>query len=143
MDVETILDLKGHDTFTIAADAKIADAVATLKTRGVGALVVSDDGSHVDGILSERDIVRGLAELGPAVLDETVGRLMTKQVFTCAPEDSTVSVMAVMSGRRLRHVPVVKDGVLCGMISSGDVMKKRLDEIGAEAEEMRRYIATA
>ena len=143
MDVETILEWKGHETYTIASDAKIADAVATLKTHGVGALVVSNDGSHVDGILSERDIVRGLAERGPAVLDETVDRLMTKQVFTCAPEDSTVSVMAVMSSRRLRHVPVIKDGELCGMISSGDVMKKRLDEIGAEAEEMRRYIATA
>ena len=92
-----------------------------------GALVVSSDGKHIDGIVSERDIVRGLAAQHGALLDEPVSSIMTSTVFTCSPDDDVELLMAVMTERRIRHVPVVSDGVLSGIISIGDVVKSRID----------------
>ena len=141
MNVETILAGKGRDVLTIAPDAVIADAVRLLGARGVGAVVVSADGKIVVGILSERDIVHGLAEHGGALLDRRVDELMTRDVKTCSGRDTDQEVLALMTERRFRHLPVVEDGVLAGIVSIGDVVKSRLDGIAGEAEAMRDYIS--
>ena len=141
MNVETILAGKGRDVLTIAPDAVIANAVRLLGARGVGAVVVSADGKIVAGILSERDIVHGLAEHGGALLDRRVDELMTRDVETCSGRDTDQEVLALMTERRFRHVPVVEDGVLVGIVSIGDVVKSRLDGIASEAEAMRDYIS--
>ena len=141
MNVETILAGKGRDVLTIAPDATIADAVAVLKARRVGAAVVSIDGKSVAGILSERDIVHGLAEHGAQALARRVDELMTRDVMTCVGGDTDREVLALMTERRFRHLPVVEDGVLAGIVSIGDVVKSRLDEIATEAEAMRDYIS--
>ena len=141
MNVETILAGKGRDVLTIAPDAVIADAVKLLETHGVGAAVVSADGKTVNGILSERDIIRGLAEHGNALLERRVDELMTRDVKTCAGRDTDREILALMTERRFRHVPVVEDGALTGIVSIGDVVKSRLDGIASEAEAMRDYIS--
>ncbi len=141
MNVETILAGKGRDVLTIAPDAVFADAVKMLETHGVGAAVVSADGKTVNGILSERDIIRGLAEHGGALLDRRVDELMTRIVETCAGRDTDQEVLALMTERRFRHLPVVEDSVLAGIVSIGDVVKSRLDGIAGEAEAMRDYIS--
>ena len=141
MNVETILAGKGRDVLTIAPDAAIADVVRLLKTRRVGAVVVIADGKTVSGILSERDIVHGLAEHGGALLDRRVEEFMTRNVVTCTGSDTDREVLELMTERRCRHLPVVEDGVLAGIVSSGDVVKSRLDGIAGEAEAMRDYIS--
>ncbi len=141
MNVETILAGKGRDVLTIAPDAVIADAVRLLGAKGIGAVVVSADGKMVAGILSERDIVHGLAEHGGALLVRRVDELMTRDVETCSGRDTDQEVLALMTERRFRHVPVVEDGVLVGIVSIGDVVKSRLDGIASEAEAMRDYIS--
>ncbi len=108
---------------------------------GVGAVVVSADGKMVAGILSERDIVHGLAEHGGALLDRRIDEFMTRDVETCSGRDTDQQVLALMTERRFRHVPVVEDGVLVGIVSIGDVVKSRLDGIASEAEAMRDYIS--
>lgn len=143
MNVETILRSKGGAVATIAPQATIRDAAALLKRERIGALVVSSDGTKVEGILSERDIVHGLAERGAALLDATVDALMTRRVFTCTPRDSVGDLMAMMTERRIRHIPVMKDGVLVGIISIGDVVKHRLDEMEYETSSLRSFIAGA
>jgi len=140
MNVETILRNKGDHVATVAPQAGIAVAVATLKREGVGALVVSRDGTSVDGILSERDIVHALAGLGTSLLEAKVEQLMTRRVFTCAPRDSVADLMAEMTQRRIRHIPVLRDGMLAGIISIGDVVKARLDEMEYETSSLRSFI---
>ncbi len=142
MTVRTILESKGTSVLTVPPTATIEEAVGKLKEGGIGALVISADGRHVDGIISERDIVRGLAGHGADLYNLPVRQLMTSEVFTCSPDDSTTAVMAAMTERRFRHVPVVEDGVLCGMISIGDILKKRVDEVQSEATALRQYIAS-
>ncbi len=141
MNVETILAGKGRDVLTIGPDATIADAVQVLRARRVGAAVVSTDGETVSGILSERDIIHGLAEHGGALLDSRVDRLMTRDVETCEGRDTDQEVLALMTERRFRHLPVVEDGVLAGIVSIGGVVKSRLDGSAGEAEAMRDYIS--
>lgn len=141
MTVETILRLKGTDVVTASPDTTLADAARLLSRHRIGAVVVSRDGQGVDGILSERDIVRALAEHGSAVLGAPVERVMTREVVTCAPGDRVESLMAVMTGKRIRHLPVVADGALRGMISIGDVVKSRIEEVEYEAQSLREYIA--
>jgi len=143
MNVETILRSKGGAVATIAPRATIRDAAALLKRERIGALVVSSDGTKVEGILSERDIVHGLADRGTALLDMTVDALMTRRVFTCTPRDSVGDLMAMMTERRIRHIPVLKDGALVGIISIGDVVKHRLDEMEYETSSLRSFIAGA
>ena len=121
-------------------DAKVGDAVARMRRQGVGAVVITTDKGGVVGMISERDVLRGLADQGPAVLDRTVGALMTSNPVTCKPEDRANAVMAMMSNRRIRHVPVVVDGKLAGI---GGTVKKRLDQVQMEAGAMRDFIATA
>ena len=143
MNVETMLKRKGADVFTVSPDTSIADAVHILKEKRVGALVVSEDGQGLAGIISERDIVHHLADNGAALLDSPVRDLMTHDVRTCDPADTAREVLAVMTDRRIRHLPVLKNGRLCGLISIGDAVKIRLDEATAEADAMREYITRA
>lgn len=141
MNVETILAKKGHEVATARPDDVTNDAVRRMAAERVGALVISEDGLRITGILSERDVLRRIAEDGPSVLDEPVRALMTEKVFVCSPGDGVSAIMGLMTERRIRHVPVVGgDGRLCGIISIGDVVKHRLGEIQEEAEAMREYI---
>lgn len=143
MDVASLLGSKGSRVVTTRPDATISEVVHKLKQERIGALVVSEDDVGVVGIISERDIVRALADHGSAVMERKVEVLMTREVVTCAPDDRIATLMAKMSHRRIRHLPVLDDGRLCGMISIGDVVKHRLEEIESEADALRQYIATA
>jgi CBS domain-containing protein len=143
MNVESILRQKGRTASTVAPQATIAEAAELLRRHGIGALIVSRDGARVDGILSERDIVHGLAERGALLLDAKVEELMTRRVFTCTPRDSVGDLMAMMTERRIRHIPVLRDGTLAGIISIGDVVKYRLDEMEYEASSLRSFIVGA
>ena len=143
MNVHTILRTKGKSVVTIHPDATVERAVAVLRLSGIGALVVSDDGEAVVGILSERDIVEALGRLGGDLLAVSVAEVMTSPVVTCEPEDSVAELMAEMTNRRIRHFPVLDDGRLTGIVSIGDLVKNRLDEIEFEAHSMRSFIAGA
>ena len=143
MNVETILRNKGNWVATIRPDATVADAVDTLNRERIGAIVVSEDGRGVDGILSERDIVIALAVHGEDLLSRPASDIMTRTVITCDPSDSVGQLMAEMTNRRVRHFPVVADGKLCGIVSIGDLVKSRLDEVEFEASSMRSFIAGA
>jgi len=143
MNVETILRNKGRRVATIRADAMVTDAVERLRQHGIGALVVSNDGTDVVGMLSERDIVFALARYGADFLDFPVADIMTRSVVTCAPEDRVAELMAEMTNRRIRHLPVVRNARLCGIVSIGDLVKSRLDEIEYEASSLRSFIAGA
>jgi CBS domain-containing protein len=143
MDVNTILRNKGRSVAMIHSGATIERAVALLRTRGIGALVVSDDGERVDGIISERDVVDALAVHGGDLLNLRVDEVMTRPVVTCSPDDSVAELMAEMTNRRIRHLPVIRNGRLCGIVSIGDLVKSRLDEIEYEAHSMRSFIAGA
>jgi len=143
MNVETILRSKGGWVATIWPTATIAEAVEMLNRERIGAIVVSDDGERVDGILSERDIVSALAADGSDLLSRSVGEIMTRHVVTCGPDDTVEALMAEMTNRRIRHFPVVADGRLCGIVSIGDLVKNRLDEVEFEANSLRSFIASA
>jgi len=143
MNVETILKAKGTAVVTIAPTASIAEAVALLTRKRIGALVVSTDGREPLGILSERDIVHGLGTRGAAVLQGRVDELMTRSVTPCAPQDPLADLMALMTERRIRHLPVLQGGHLAGLVSIGDVVKNRLDEMEWESSSLKTYIAGA
>lgn len=141
MTVQRILDTKGSRASTIDPGARIVDVVAMLEVEDVGTLVVSGDGRRIDGIISERDVVRGLQSIGSKVLEHQVRDLMTSDVFTCTAKDRVAGVMAMMIDRGIRHVPVVKEGKLAGIVSIQDIVRLRLDEVQDEANAMREYIA--
>jgi CBS domain-containing protein len=143
MDVNTILRNKGRSVAMIHPAATIERAVTLLRTRGIGALVVSDNGESVDGIISERDIVDALAVHGGKLLNLRVDEVMTRPAVTCSPDDSVAELMAEMTNRRIRHLPVIRNERLCGIVSIGDLVKSRLDEIEYEAHSMRSFIAGA
>ena len=143
MDVETILRNKGPAVATIRPDDTVGAAIEALVSRNIGALVASQDGEAVDGIISERDIVHALARHGVALLALSVAEVMTRSVVTCDPTESVAELMAEMTNRRIRHLPVVRDGRLYGIVSIGDVVKNRLDEIEYEARSLRSFIAGA
>ena len=143
MKVRDIIANKGGTVATLRPEAAISTVVRRLKLEGIGALVVSEDEAQVLGIISERDIVRGLAEHGNELLEKRVFELMTSPVKTCAPDSKIKDVMAVMTRSRIRHLPVVVEGRMIGIISIGDVVKNRLDEVELEADVLRdAYIAT-
>ena len=142
MNVEAILRSKGRSVATIRPDATIGEAVQMLRQRGIGALVVSADGLAVDGIVSERDIVHALAEAGAGLLGERVDELMTRRVITCTPDDTVSELMGRMTERRIRHLPVLLDGRLCGLVSIGDLVKSRLEEVEFEADSLRSFITS-
>lgn len=141
MHIVDILEAKGSAVATITGDTAVGDAVAELARRSIGALVVSADGSHIDGIVSERDIVRRLGRDHQALMDRPVRDIMSTPVHTCGPGDETEVVMATMTNRRVRHVPVVEDGVLVGLVSIGDVVKGRIQELEEDAKVLVEYIS--
>jgi CBS domain-containing protein len=136
--VEDLLRAKGREVETIRADATVVSALNRLTSLGIGALVVSADGKHVEGLLAERDVVRGAARYGERFFEMTVSDVMTRGAPRCAPGDGIRHVMAVMTRSRCRHIPVVmSDGQLCGLISIGDVVKHRLEELELETTVLR------
>ena len=138
--ISALLERKGSAVATISGDATVGQAVAELDRRRIGALVVSADGTHIEGIVSERDVVRGIAERGSALLDEPVSAIMTGTVLTGGLDDQVDSLMATMTDNRVRHVPIVRDGELCGIVSIGDVVKSRIDELEKDRKELVEYI---
>ena len=137
MRVENILQSKGWAVETIPPEATMAHAIHRLTTAGIGALVVCDDGETVVGTLSERDVVWALSRHGGEMLHLPVADCMTRGGPTCAPDDLIQDAMAEMTRRRQRHLPVLRDGKLCGLISLGDVVKNRLDELELETNVLR------
>jgi CBS domain-containing protein len=141
--VRDILQEKGRDVATVAADATLSEAAQLLAGKRIGALVVQEASGGLSGILSERDIVRAVAEAGVDALGHRVSAHMTHPVETCAEQDTVEALMETMTNRRLRHLPVVEQKRLCGIVSIGDVVKIRIAETIREAESLRGYIATA
>ena len=141
MNVQSILAAKGTKVATISADASLSQAVASLRDHGIGALIVSADGTSLDGILSERDVVRSIATHGDNTLDLLVSSAMSGNVITCQPEDTIDKLMALMTDRRIRHLPVLEaDGAIAGIVSIGDVVKYRLVELESENSHLHSYI---
>ena len=140
MSVASILKAKGAHVETTRPDTTLYTVVWDLKVKGIGALVVSEDGSTVLGLISERDIVRGLPERGTKLLTVPVSELMTSPAVTCTPGESITAVMARMTRLRVRHLPVVEGGKLCGIVSIGDVVKQRLDDLELEANVLRENL---
>jgi CBS domain-containing protein len=144
MRVREILDAKGRGVVTVRPEASVSTVVHRLVLERIGALVVSEDGCHIAGVITESDIVRALAADGAAAVasGRRVAELMTRNVATCTPEDTVKRVMAEMTRRRVRHLPVVEGGGLAGIVSIGDVVKSRLEEVELEADVLRdAYIA--
>jgi CBS domain-containing protein len=138
--IAQILAGKGSKVISTRPEATIAAVASLLKQKRIGALVVTDAGGRLCGIISERDLARGLADHGARLLEMKVAELMTAEVVTCAPDDGLEKLMQTMTERRFRHLPVVKDGELIGIISIGDVVKHRLEELEAETHMLHDYI---
>ena len=131
---------QGDDVATVAPGRTVAEAARMLSERRIGALVVCNDGGPPVGILSERDIVRELGRRGPGALEDTVSAMMTRDVITCDPEDLADGVLGKMTAQRCRHMPVMREGRMVGLISIGDVVKARLDELSMEKEALKGMI---
>jgi len=143
MTVKAIVCRKGTDVITIDPTVSLANAAKTLSKRGIGALIITGADRQVDGILSERDIVRALAERGSSALEEPVGEVMARKVLTCSETDTVGEIMERMTVGKFRHLPVVERGRLAGLISIGDVVKYRLEEMAHESKALHEYILTA
>ncbi|WP_457090005.1 CBS domain-containing protein [Microvirga sp. P5_D2] len=143
MIVNRILSLKGRNVVSIEPDRSLGEAAKILSERRIGALLVVDGSKPVSGIVSERDIVRAVASQGAGALELPISQYMTQQVFTCTGETAINEVMELMTQQKFRHIPVVEGGSLVGIISIGDVVKLRLEEIEAETQAIKEYIATA
>jgi CBS domain-containing protein len=143
MTVKAILSRKGSAVVTIAPAASLADAVKLLSSHRIGAVMVTDPEGRVIGVLSERDIVRTLADRGAAALDQRVEQVMTRRVVTTVESDTVGEIMERMTAGKFRHIPVVEDDRLVGVVSIGDVVKYRLEEVERETNAMRDYILTA
>ncbi|QIK78825.1 CBS domain-containing protein [Sphingomonas piscis] len=139
MDLAAVLRSKGDDVITIAPDAVVSEAVDRLGERRIGALVVTDNG-RVTGIFSERDVIYCLRQSGGQVLDWPVSRVMTAPVITAEPSTPVLSALALMTERRIRHLPVEHGAQLIGIVSIGDLVKHRMEQIESEAQAMRSYI---
>lgn len=142
MRVSMILSEKGSNVATISAEATLAEAAERLRVQRVGALVVSADGQHIDGIVSERDIVYRMSESGASCLRDAVSTVMSADVRTCSPSDTSSELMKVITEHRVRHLPVLVDGVLAGLVSIGDIVKARVSELEEETQVLHEYIAT-
>ncbi len=141
--VSTVLEHKGYHVVTVAPHQTVASVAKVLTVNRIGAAPVVDEEDRLVGIISERDIIRGMSEHGDAVLALAVERLMTRDVMTCLPEDPIVEIMHVMTVQRVRHLPVIHNEALHGIISIGDVMKQRLEEAQFELEALRNYICSS
>lgn len=143
MNVKAILAAKGGEVVTIEPTADLAAATQLLSANRIGAVLIRGAGGHIAGILSERDIVRALSQHGSAALALPVGQVMTREVMTCTEDETIGDVMERMTAGKFRHLPVVNKGKLVGLISIGDVVKQRVDEIEHESEALKDYIRTA
>ncbi|MGF1640991.1 MAG: CBS domain-containing protein [Rhodospirillales bacterium] len=141
MYVADILKAKGGKVISLPSTEPLATAVKMLAEHRIGAVLVVDVGGGIAGILSERDIVRALHAQGDSIFTKKVGEIMTTEVVTCDPKDPVAAIMGMMTAQRFRHVPVVEEGKLIGMISIGDVVKSRIEEAQAEVEALRHYIS--
>ncbi|MBT6830129.1 MAG: CBS domain-containing protein [Rhodospirillaceae bacterium] len=142
MQIAAILRAKGSAVARVGSMSNVAEALKVLQQKRIGAVVVADDDTSVDGVLSERDIVRGLVEHGAEALDFPVTTLMTSDVITCSEDRTVDELLRDMTEHRIRHLPVLRDGHLAGIVSIGDLVKYRLDELVGERDAMRDYIAT-
>ncbi len=142
MTVRSILDEKGRNVITLGVSTSVADALKLLEEKAIGVILITNSEGRLEGILSERDIVRSLARAGAGMLSDSVASHMTSNVVTCSESDAVIGVMEVMSKGRFRHLPVTDNGKLVGLISIGDVVKRRLQVVEKEAEDIRSYIAT-
>ena len=140
MRISDVLRVKGTQVVTVTLDTKVRQLLAVLAEHRIGAVVVSGDGTSLDGIASERDIVRALAKRGAAVMSEPITAIYTAEVYTVTPETSLEDVMRMMTEHRVRHAPVVSDGRLRGIVSIGDVVKNRIDELETERAALTDYI---
>ncbi len=141
MRVAQLLAVKGHEVATISKERSVRDALALLKERGIGALVVTGSSAPLVGMFSERDVVRALAVNGEAALDQTVAELMSTTVSTCEESSELNELMKTMTDRHIRHLPVLEDGKLVGLISIGDVVKARLEELEHEKKDLLDYVS--
>ncbi len=142
MTVRAILNIKGHDVVSVPPDSRLSAVVKLLGERRIGAVLVCKD-RRIEGILSERDVVRVLGERGAAVLDEPVNNVMTRKVVTCREADTVAGIMEMMTTGKFRHLPVVEGDKVIGLISIGDVVKWRVGEYEREKEALHEYIKTA
>jgi CBS domain-containing protein len=141
MQVSGLLQTKGAEVVTVSPEVTVNEVLSVLARHGIGAVVVSPDGRALHGVLSERDIVRALAERGADALGEAASRQMCTELVTCEPDTTVEQLMATMTERRVRHVPVLVDGVLAGLVSIGDVVKDRIDGLETETQVLHDYIA--
>ncbi|WP_158670392.1 CBS domain-containing protein [Bradyrhizobium guangdongense] len=142
MTVRSILNTKGHQIVSVEPDAKLAATIELLGEKKIGAVLVMNQ-SRLEGILSERDIVRVLGERGAGVLEAPVSEVMTRKVVTCKETDTVAELMEMMTSGKFRHLPVIDSGKVVGLISIGDVVKRRVQEYESEQEALRDYIKTA
>ena len=142
MTVRSILNTKGHQVMSVEPDARLSAAIKILSERRIGAVLVMSQG-RIEGILSERDIVRVLGDRGARVLDEPVSAVMTRKVVSCRQSDTVAGIMEMMTLGKFRHLPVVEEGTVVGLISIGDIVKWRVREYESEQEALRDYIKTA
>lgn len=142
MNVNTILKLKGGDVITVEGSTPIIEVTRVLSKHGIGSIVVTAEDGSVAGIVSERDVVRAIAHMGSEVVNEPVASIMTENVISCNRMDSVDQIMGIMTMKRFRHMPVIEDGKLTGIISIGDVVQQRIAQAELEASAMRSYIAT-
>ena len=140
MRISDLLRQKGNLVVSVKPEQSVSDLIDLLAEHGVGALIVSADGTTLDGIVSERDVVRRLQKFGPDLLGAPVRDIMTAQVHTCPPDTDLDELMRVMTEGRFRHVPVLEDGRLIGIVSIGDVVKHRIDELQSERDQLTAYI---
>ncbi len=140
MNVASILDRKGRDVATAPEDITLRDAARELRQRRIGALVILNEAGEIAGILSERDIVRAMADKGGIAADMPANQFMSRDICTCRLADTTEELMAIMTKRRFRHLPVIEGGRLAGIVSIGDVVLQRMEEMAFEAEQMKQYI---
>ena len=138
--ISAVLKSKGSSVTTIGPDATVAAAVADMARHNVGALVVSSDGRTVEGIVSERDVTRALDSFGGALLDKPIRLIMSSEVRTASPDENIESLAVMMTEYRIRHVPVLEDGVLAGIVSIGDVVKSRIEELEEDRDALLQYI---
>jgi CBS domain-containing protein len=141
MFVSDILKAKGGSVVSVTSEQPVGEALETMAKHRIGAVLVVDPGGGIAGILSERDLVRAMHRIGKTVFDKRVGELMTTPVVTCSPKDPVGSIEGMMTAQRFRHVPVLQEGKLIGIVSIGDVVKARIEEAEAEVDALRRYIA--
>ncbi len=141
MTVRSILDEKGRNVITLGVSTSVTDALKLLEEKAIGVILITNSEGRLEGILSERDIVRSLARGGTGILSDSVASHMTRNVVTCSQSDAVIGVMEVMSKGRFRHLPVTDNSKLVGLISIGDVVKRRLQVVEKEAEDIRSYIS--